>query len=81
MHEQNIQFNSIYNNNGKALIHQYILKAIWGQSYLEQTHYFRVFVVQLRKIKKQILLVILILQNKLVPNSVMDIDFIQMNKQ
>jgi two-component system KDP operon response regulator KdpE len=36
-------------NSGRVLTHQYILKEIWGYSYIEQTQYLRVFVAQLRK--------------------------------
>jgi len=36
-------------NEGRVLTHQYILKEIWGYSYIEQTQYLRVFVAQLRK--------------------------------
>jgi len=36
-------------NEGRVLTHQYILKEIWGMSYIEQTQYLRVFVAQLRK--------------------------------
>jgi two-component system, OmpR family, KDP operon response regulator KdpE len=36
-------------NAGKVLTHTFILKEIWGYSYLEQTQYLRVFVAQLRK--------------------------------
>jgi two-component system KDP operon response regulator KdpE len=36
-------------NHGRVLTHQFILKEIWGYSYLEQTQYLRVFVAQLRK--------------------------------
>jgi two-component system KDP operon response regulator KdpE len=36
-------------NDGKVLTHQYILKTIWGQAYIEQAQYLRVFVGQLRK--------------------------------
>ena len=36
-------------NTGKALTHQYLLKEIWGQSYIDQTQYLRVYVAQLRK--------------------------------
>lgn len=36
-------------NHGRVLTHQYILKEVWGYSYLEQTQYLRVFVAQLRK--------------------------------
>jgi two-component system KDP operon response regulator KdpE len=36
-------------NSGRVLTHQYILKEIWGYSYVEQTQYLRVFVAHLRK--------------------------------
>lgn len=36
-------------NEGRVLTHQYILKEIWGMSYIEQTQYLRVFMAQLRK--------------------------------
>lgn len=36
-------------NEGRVLTHQFILKEIWGQGYLEQTQYLRVFMAQLRK--------------------------------
>ena len=36
-------------NSGRVLTHQYLLKEIWGYSYLEQTQYLRVFIAQLRK--------------------------------
>lgn len=36
-------------NEGRVLTHQYILKEVWGQGYIEQTQYLRVFVAQLRK--------------------------------
>lgn len=36
-------------NAGRVLTHQYLLKEIWGYSYLEQTQYLRVFIAQLRK--------------------------------
>ncbi len=36
-------------NEGRVLTHQFILKIIWGPSYLEQSQYLRVFVRQLRK--------------------------------
>lgn len=36
-------------NDGKVLTHQQILKEVWGQGYIEQTQYLRVFVGQLRK--------------------------------
>lgn len=36
-------------NQGRVLTHQYILKEVWGYSYIEQTQYLRVFIAQLRK--------------------------------
>lgn len=36
-------------NEGKVLTQQYILKKIWGPSFIEQSQYLRVYVAQLRK--------------------------------
>jgi len=36
-------------NAGRVLTHHYLLKEIWGYTFLEQTQYLRVFVAQLRK--------------------------------
>lgn len=36
-------------NSGRVLLHQNILKEIWGFGYIGQTQYLRVFVAQLRK--------------------------------
>ena len=36
-------------NEGRVLTHQYIFKEVWGIGYIEQTHYLRVFIAQLRK--------------------------------
>lgn len=36
-------------NSGRVLTHQFILKEIWGYSYIKQTQYLRVYVAQLRK--------------------------------
>jgi len=36
-------------NNNKVLTHQYILKEVWGPSFLEQSQYLRVFIGQIRK--------------------------------
>ena len=36
-------------NANKVLTHQYILKEIWGPTYVEQTQYLRVFEAQIRK--------------------------------
>lgn len=34
---------------GKVMTHRQLLKDVWGPSYIEQTHYLRVFMNQLRK--------------------------------
>jgi len=36
-------------NQGKALTHAWLLKAIWGIGYQHETHYLRVFINQLRQ--------------------------------
>jgi len=36
-------------NEGKVLTHQYLLKEIWGDYYIDKLEYLRVFVAQLRK--------------------------------
>ena len=36
-------------NQGKALTHAWLLKAIWGVGYQNETHYLRVFINQLRQ--------------------------------
>ena len=36
-------------NEGRVLTHQHILSEIWGNRYIDQTQYLRVFVAQLRK--------------------------------
>lgn len=36
-------------NEGKVLTHHYLLKEIWGPSYLNESQYLRVFIAQLRK--------------------------------
>lgn len=36
-------------NEGKVLTHNYILKQVWGPSYIEQSQYLRVFIGQIRK--------------------------------
>jgi two-component system KDP operon response regulator KdpE len=36
-------------NEGKVLTHHYLLKQIWGPSFVEQSQYLRVYVAQLRK--------------------------------
>ena len=36
-------------NGGKVLTHQYLLRAIWGPGYINQSQYLRVFIAQIRK--------------------------------
>ncbi len=36
-------------NEGKVLTHQFLLRAIWGPGYIDQSQYLRVFMAQLRK--------------------------------
>lgn len=36
-------------NEGKVLTHQYLLRQVWGPTYLNESQYLRVFVAQLRK--------------------------------
>ncbi len=36
-------------NEGKVLTHQYLLKEIWGNTFVNETQYLRVFIAQLRK--------------------------------
>ena len=36
-------------NEGKVLTHRYLLKEVWGPSYLNESQYLRVFIAQLRK--------------------------------
>lgn len=36
-------------NAGKVLTHRQILKEVWGPPYVEETHYLRVFMAQLRR--------------------------------
>lgn len=36
-------------SEGKVLTHQFLLRAIWGPGYINQSQYLRVFVAQLRK--------------------------------
>ncbi len=36
-------------NEGKVLTHHYLLKQIWGPSYINESQYLRVFIAQLRK--------------------------------
>jgi two-component system KDP operon response regulator KdpE len=34
---------------GKVLTHKQILRAVWGPEYVDETHYLRVYVAQLRR--------------------------------
>jgi two-component system KDP operon response regulator KdpE len=46
------EFNLLFllvRNEGKVLTHQYLLRAIWGPGYINQSQYLRVFIAQLRK--------------------------------
>lgn len=36
-------------NEGRVLTHHYLLREVWGQSYITQSQYLRVFIAQLRK--------------------------------
>ena len=36
-------------NEGKVLIHQYLLRAVWGPGFINQSQYLRVFIAQIRK--------------------------------
>ena len=36
-------------NVGRVMTHQYLLKQVWGPSYIDQSQYLRVFIAQLRK--------------------------------
>lgn len=36
-------------NAGRVLTHKYLLKAVWGNSYNEDTHYIRIYIGQIRR--------------------------------
>ncbi len=36
-------------NEGRVLTHQFLLRAVWGPTYVDETQYLRVFIGQLRK--------------------------------
>jgi two-component system KDP operon response regulator KdpE len=36
-------------HEGKVLTHQYVLKQVWGPSYINESQYLRVYIAQLRK--------------------------------
>ena len=40
---------TLVKNAGRVMTHRQILKEVWGPTYVEQTHYLRVFMNQLRK--------------------------------
>jgi two-component system KDP operon response regulator KdpE len=40
---------TLVKNAGRVMTHRQILKEVWGPPYIEQTHYLRVFMNQLRK--------------------------------
>jgi two-component system KDP operon response regulator KdpE len=42
-------FSLLVRNEGKVLTHQYLLRAIWGPGYINQSQYLRVFIAQIRK--------------------------------
>ncbi len=42
-------FSLLCKNDGKVLTHHYLLKQIWGPSYVNESQYLRVFIAQLRK--------------------------------
>lgn len=42
-------FSLLCKNEGKVLTHHYLLKQIWGPSYINESQYLRVFIAQLRK--------------------------------
>lgn len=42
-------FTLLLKNEGKVLTHQFLLRAIWGPRYINQSQYLRVFIAQLRK--------------------------------
>ncbi|HVG15908.1 MAG TPA: response regulator [Chitinophagaceae bacterium] len=42
-------FALLVKNEGKVLTHQFLLRAIWGPGYINQSQYLRVFMAQLRK--------------------------------
>jgi len=39
----------LFRNAGKVLTHQFLLRAIWGPGYINQSQYLRVFIAQIRK--------------------------------
>ena len=42
-------FRLLCKNDGKVLTHHYLLKEVWGPSYINQSQYLRVYIAQLRK--------------------------------
>jgi two-component system KDP operon response regulator KdpE len=39
----------LFRNEGKVLTHHFLLKEVWGPSYIDQSQYLRVYIAQLRK--------------------------------
>ena len=42
-------FALLVRNEGKVLTHQFLLRAVWGPGYINQSQYLRVYIAQLRK--------------------------------
>lgn len=42
-------FALLVRNEGKVLTHQFLLRAIWGPGYIDQSQYLRVYIAQIRK--------------------------------
>jgi two-component system KDP operon response regulator KdpE len=42
-------FALLVRNEGKVLTHQFLLRAVWGPGYINQSHYLRVYIAQIRK--------------------------------
>jgi two-component system, OmpR family, KDP operon response regulator KdpE len=42
-------FALLVKNEGKVLTHQFLLRAIWGPGYINQSQYLRVYIAQIRK--------------------------------
>jgi len=40
---------TLVHHAGKVLTHQFLMKEVWGTSYLEQTHYLRIFMANIRR--------------------------------
>jgi two-component system KDP operon response regulator KdpE len=42
-------FTTLAQHAGKVLTQQFLLRAVWGQAYLQETHYLRIYMRQLRQ--------------------------------